>query len=106
MIGLLTKSEILPDCKKFFCMVLIIKGRFEIMLDRYYQTEEQLFGLYRFLVLLRNDNIYWHAIEPRGDRIIVRPEPPKGENEIRIFCIHKDGEVKDDDFREQLFRDD
>ena len=75
------------------------------MTDRYYQTEEQLFGLYRFLVLLRNDKIYWHSIEPRGDRIIVKSEPPKGENEIRIFYINKNGEVKDDDFRE-LFQDD
>ena len=71
-----------------------------------YPTEEQLFGLYRFLVLLRNGNIYWHAIEPRGDRIIVKAEPPKSENEIRIFYIDKNGEVKDDDFREQLFEND
>ena len=71
-----------------------------------YPTEEQLFGLYRFLVLLRNDKIYWHAIEPRGDRIIIKSEPLKGDNEIRIFYINKDGEVKDDDFREQLFTDD
>ena len=75
------------------------------MIDRYYQTEEQLFGLYRFLVLLRNDKIYWYSIEPRRDRIIVKSELPKGENEIRIFYINKDGEVKDDDFRE-LFQDD
>ncbi len=71
-----------------------------------FPTEEQLFGLYRFLVLLRNDNIYWYSIEPRRDRIIVKAEPPKSENEIRIFYINKDGEVKDDDFREQLFEDD
>ena len=71
-----------------------------------FPTEEQLFGLYRFLVLLRNDNMYWHSIEPRGDRIIIKAEPPKSEFEIRIFYINKNGEVKDDDFREQLFRDD
>ena len=76
------------------------------MIENNSPTEEQLFGLYRFLVLLRNDNIYWHAIEPRGDRIIVKAEPPKSENEIRIFYINEDGEVKDDDFREQLFGDD
>lgn len=70
-----------------------------------FPTEEQLFGLYRFLVLLRNDNIYWYSIEPRGDRIIIKAEPPKGENEIRIFYITGDGEVKDDDFRE-LFEND
>lgn len=68
-----------------------------------FPTEEQLFGLYRFLVLLRNDNMYWHSIEPRGDRIMVKAEPPKGEFEIRIFYITNYGKVEDDDFREQLF---
>ena len=50
--------------------------------------------------------MYWHSIEPRGDRIIIKAEPPKGENEIRIFYINKNGKVEDDDFREQLFKDD
>ena len=76
------------------------------MTNGHFPTEEQLFGLYRFLVLLRNDNMYWISIEPRRDRIIVKAEPPKSEFEIRIFYIDKNGEVKDDDFREQLFGDD
>lgn len=47
--------------------------------------------------------MYWHSIEPRGDRIMVKAEPPKGEFEIRIFYVNKYGKVEDDDFREQLF---
>ena len=67
-----------------------------------YPTEEQLFGLYRFLVLLRNSGIFWFSIEMRGDRILIKAEEPKGEIDIRIFYIHENGEVKPDDFRELL----
>lgn len=67
-----------------------------------FPSEIQLLSLYRFLMLLKNGNIYWHAIEPRGDRILIKAEPPEGEIEIRIFYIETNGEVNDDGFREQL----
>ena len=70
------------------------------MPERHYQTDEQLFGLYRFLVLLRNDNIFWHAIESRGDRIMIKLEPQKGDFDLRIFYVYEDGEVKPDEFRD------
>lgn len=66
----------------------------------YFPTEEQLFGLYRFLVLLRSDRLFWHAIEPRGDRILIKVEEPRGEIDLRVFYVYEDGEVKPDDFRD------
>ena len=70
------------------------------MKENHFPTEEQLFGLYRFLVLLRNDNMYWSSIEPRGDRIIIKIEPPKGDFDLRVFYVYEDGEVKPDEFRD------
>ena len=68
-------------------------------MEHNFPTEVQLFELYRFLVLLRNDNIYWHSIEPRGSRIMIKLEPQKGEFDVRIFYVYEDGEVKPDEFR-------
>ena len=82
-------------------MLIIIRGGGKLkIMEHDYPTEEQLFGLYRFLVLLRNGNIYWHAIEPRGDRIIVKTEPPKGDFDLRIFYVRENREVDPDDFRD------
>ena len=67
-----------------------------------YPTEEQLFGLYRFLVLLRNSGIFWFSVEMRGDRILVKAEEPKGEIDLRFFYVNSKGEVKPDEFRDQL----
>lgn len=44
--------------------------------------------------------MYWHSIEPRGDRILVKVEEPKGEIDLRMFYIYADGEVKPDEFRD------
>lgn len=69
------------------------------MINRFFPTEEQLFGLYRFLVLLRNDQMYWHEIRMNGDTIMLKVEPPKGDFDLRIFYVYTDGEVDDDGFR-------
>lgn len=81
-------------------MLIIIKVSFLLRNNMTFPTEEQLFALYRFLVFLRNDNMYWHSIEPRGDRILVKVEEPKGEIDLRMFYIYADGEVKPDEFRD------
>ena len=70
------------------------------MVKEYYQTEEQLFGLYRFLVLLRNDKIYWHEVVPSGDKIKVIVEEQKGEFDLKVFYLHENGEAYPDDFRD------
>ena len=70
------------------------------MFNGKFPTEEQLFGLYRFLVLLRYDDLYWSSIEPKGDIIVVKVEPQKGDFDLRIFYVHEDGEVKPDEFRD------
>ena len=70
------------------------------MIERYYTTEEQLFGLYRFLTLLKNDKLYWHEIRMSGDTIVLKVEPPKGEIDLRIFFVSATGKVDDDGFRE------
>ena len=70
------------------------------MIERYYPTEEQLFGLYRFLTLLKNDKMYWHEIVMRGSTIKIKTEPPKGDFDLRVFYIYEDGEVDPDDFRD------
>ena len=67
-----------------------------------YPTEEQLFGLYRFLVFLRNSDIFWFSVEMRGDRILIKVEEPKGEIDLRFFYVKPDGEVKPNEFRDQL----
>ena len=69
------------------------------MIERYYPTDEQLFGLYRFLTLLRNDKMYWHEIKMQGGTIKLKVEPPRGDFDLRIFYVYEDGEVDDDGFR-------
>ncbi len=69
-------------------------------MERFYPTEEQLFGLYRFLTLLKNDKLYWHSIKLQGDIIVLKVEPSKGEIDLRIFFVYKNGEVDNDGFRE------
>ena len=68
------------------------------MLERYYPTEEQLFELYRFLTLLKNDKLYWFGIKMDGDTIVIKTEPPKGEIENRIFYICSDGRLDENEF--------
>lgn len=70
------------------------------MANTCFQTEEQLFGLYRFLVLLRRDKIYWHKIEPSGDKIKVVVEPLKGEIDLRLFFVKENGEVISYEFQD------
>ena len=70
------------------------------MIERYYPTDEQLFGLYRFLTVLKNDKMYWHEIRMQGDTIKLKVEPPKGDFDLRIFYVYEDGEVDDDGFRD------
>ncbi len=70
------------------------------MIERYYPSEEQLFGLYRFLTLLKNDKMYWHEIRISGDIIKVKVEPPKGDFDLRMFHIYSDGRLEDDGFRD------
>ena len=63
------------------------------MIERYYPTEEQLFGLYRFLTVLKNDKMYWHEIKISGDTILLKVEPQKGEIDLRIFYVYPNGRV-------------
>ncbi len=69
-------------------------------MERYYPTEEQLFGLYRFLTMLKNDKLYWIEIKPNSGRIMVKTEPLKGEIDIRVFYVQTNGKVDDDGFGE------
>lgn len=64
------------------------------MSERYYPSEEQLFKLYTFLTLLKNDRLYWFEIRLSGDTIIIKTEPSKGDFDIRIFYINSDGGVR------------
>ena len=68
------------------------------MIDWYYPTEAQLFKLYDFLTFLKNTKIYWHNIWMSEDIIKIKIEPQKGEFDIRIFNIYKDGGLDDDGF--------
>lgn len=68
------------------------------MSERYYPSEEQLFKLYTFLTLLKNDKLYWFAIKMYGDTIVIKTEPPKGEIENRIFYIYSDGRLDENEF--------
>ena len=70
------------------------------MIERYYPPYEQLLGLHKLLAILSSGKIYWHDIEMRGETILIRTDPLKGEFDLRIFYIFKDGEVDNDDFRE------
>ena len=94
----------MPDYNLLLNMLLIISLniRNKEVPKLQYPTEEQLFGLYRFLVFLRNSDIFWFSVEMRGDRILVKAEEPKGEIDIRIFYVYESGEVKPDDFRDEL----
>lgn len=69
-----------------------------------YPTDEQLSRLYSFLTFLKNDKMYWRTVELRGSTIIIKVEPPKGDFDIRIFKINEEGEIDDDEFREQIQR--
>ena len=72
------------------------------MPERYYPTEEQLFKLYTFLTLIKNDKLYWFEIKLRGDIIIVKTEPSKGDFDIRIFYIYSDGRLDENEFKDRL----
>lgn len=72
------------------------------MNNTFYPSEEQLFSLYRFLTLLKNDKMFWHKIEPWGDTIKINVEPSKGDFDLKIFKISKDGEIQSDEFRDRL----
>ncbi len=71
-----------------------------LMIERFYPTDEQLFGLYRFLTLLKNDKMYWHEIKMYSGTIKIKVEPPKGDFDLRVFYVYNDGEVDDDGFRD------
>lgn len=70
------------------------------MSEKHFPTEEQLFGLYRLLTLLKNSELFWFEIKYKGDKIIIKVEPQKSEIDIRVFYIFKTGEVDDDGFGE------
>ena len=56
----------------------------------------------RLLTFLSNNEIYWFEIKVEGNIIMVKTEPPKGEIDIRVFHVLKDGRTDDDGFRELL----
>ncbi len=68
--------------------------------QRFFPTEKQLFGLYRFLTMLKNDKLYWFEIKPSNDTIMIKTDPLKGEIDTRVFYVKRDGEVNDDGFGE------
>ncbi|OGI20492.1 MAG: hypothetical protein A3B68_03130 [Candidatus Melainabacteria bacterium RIFCSPHIGHO2_02_FULL_34_12] len=70
------------------------------MFERHYPPKDQIAGLSKLLTFLSNDKIYWHEIWINGDTIVVKTEPPKGENDLRIFYIYEDGELDNDGFRD------
>lgn len=65
-----------------------------------YPTEPQLFKLHTVLTFFKNSKINWFLIEYRGDRITIKSDPLKGEIDIRVFYIDKDGKVDEDGFGE------
>ena len=72
------------------------------MKDLFYPTEAQLFSLYRFLVLLRNDQMYWHNVEPWSGKIKIKVEPADGDFEVRIFKIDSEGRIDSNEFKDRL----
>lgn len=66
-------------------------------------TDAQLFGLHKFLVLLKSLNIYWFSISYWGDTITIKVDPPKGEIDLRIFKIDMEGRLDDDEFQNRLY---
>lgn len=57
--------------------------------QRFFPTEKQLFGLYRFLTMLKNDKLYWFEIKPSNDTIMIKTDPLKGEIDTRVFLCQK-----------------
>lgn len=72
------------------------------MSENHYPNKDQLAGLNRLLTFLSDNEIYWFEIKVKGDIIVVKTEPPKGDFEIRVFKVGIDGRVDDDGFREIL----
>ncbi len=70
------------------------------MLERHYPPYEQLMGLHYLLAFLSNAKIHWHEVWTSGDIIKIKTEPPKGDFDLRIFYIYKNGKVDSDGFRE------
>jgi len=70
------------------------------VMETTYPTEPQLFKLHTVLTFFKNGGINWFLIEYRGDRILIKTDPLKGEIDIRVFYIDRSGEVDDDGFGE------
>ena len=73
------------------------------MTEIYYPTDEQLFGLYRFLVFLQKSKMHWFSIEERGATILIKVDPPKGEIDIMLFYVYEDGRVEPDESADRLY---
>ncbi len=69
-------------------------------MEQTYPTEGQLFKLHTVLTFFKNGKINWFLIEYRGDRIIIKTDPLKGEIDIRVIYIDRNGEVDEDGFGE------
>ncbi len=74
-----------------------------MIIERYYPPYDQLLGLHKLLAFLSSAKIYWHEIWTSGDIIKIKTEPLKGEFDLRIFYVRRDGRLDDDGFRDQLF---
>lgn len=68
----------------------------------YYPTRKQISSLNNLLIFLASVHICWFRIELKGDTILIKADPPKGEIDIRIIEINEDGGYDDDGFRELL----
>jgi len=69
------------------------------MFEKYYPNSNQLFGLHCLLTFLSKSKLYWHKIELIGGTIVVKAEPPKGDIDIRVLYVYKNGKVDTDELR-------
>lgn len=71
--------------------------------NKYFPTNEQLFGLYSLLTFLQKGRIYWFDIHLIGSIIKIKAEPPKGEIDLQIYHVDQNGRCEIDEWENRLY---